>query len=387
MARNSRTQSGYRSIGLRHVSFELVFLTALLFHSSYCQQAGERQAGRSIDSELRTGVALARKSDFRGAEAVFEDVVKRHPNDPFALTALGQVQDQLGKSPDAIATFRKVLVLDPRSAEAHINLGISLADDGRLAAAFQESTSAVRLAPHSANAHFLRGRILADLGRSDEARAEFRMVMELSPGYAEALFYWAQLEGDAGNARVQGDLLKRYVKLRPDAAIAYVQLGHVLENEHQELDAIAAWKHAITLNPNYSDAIYSLALALRKTNPSESNQLMQKLATLERDQRNKDRIDMLGNSANAAMADGNYKDAINDLVEAIVLCGQCELLQPLEKNIGLAYCHAGQLDSGERALKIAQSLKPEDTSVKTALVIVRQRRSIALRGLSKRTGN
>jgi tetratricopeptide (TPR) repeat protein len=105
---------------------------------------------------------------------------------------------------------------------------------------------------------------------------------------------------------------------------------------------------------------------------------MQKLSDLERDQRNKDRIDMLGNRANAEMADGNYRGAISDLNDAITLCGHCELLQPLEKNIGLAYCHAGQLDFGEQALKIAQSLRPDDASVKTALEIVRQQRSQAL---------
>jgi tetratricopeptide (TPR) repeat protein len=374
MARNSRTQSGTRWIGRRYLSFELIFFTALIILSSHSQETGKRAL---LDSELRTGIALARKGDLRGAEVVFEDVVARHPGDPLALTALGQVQDQLGQSVDSIATFRKVLTLDPRSADAHMNLGISLADNGQLAAAFEESSSAIKLAPLSANAHFLRGRILSDIGRGDEARNEFRTVMELSPGYAEALFYWAQIEGDEGNTRSQGELLKRYVKLRPDRAVAYVELGHVLEDEQLESDAITAWKRAIVLNPNYADAIYSLARALRKTNPPESRQLRQKLVDLESDQRNKDRIDMLGNRANAEMADGNYKGAISNLNEAIALCGRCELLPPLEKDIGLAYCHAGQLNFGEQALKMAHSLRPKDASVMAALEIVRQQRSQA----------
>ena len=63
--------------------------------------------------------------------------------------------------------------------------------------------------------------------------------------------------------------------------------------------------------------------------------------------------------------------------EAIVLCGRCELLGALEKNLGLAYCHAGQLDAGERELKVAETLEPDDPSVKAALEIVKQQRSEA----------
>jgi len=47
----------------------------------------------------------------------------------------------------------------------------------------------------------------------------------------------------------------------------------------------------------------------------------------------------------------------------------------LEKNLGLAYCHAGQLAAGERELKIAKTLIPEDASVEAAMQTVRQQRS------------
>jgi tetratricopeptide (TPR) repeat protein len=327
---------------------------------------------------LETGIALARKGDFKEAEEAFEQAVTLHPRDARVLTALGQVQEQLGELSESIETFRKVIELDPLSADAHVNLGIALGDRADLAAALQESFIATRLAPSSASAHFLRGRLLSDLGRHEEARGEFRKVLNIAPGYAEALNYWAALEGDEGNRIAQGNLLKRYVRLRPDQATAFVQLGHVLEEEHRESEAIAAWRRAIALNPRYSEAIYSLARALKRTDPVESKQLMERIHELERDQRTIDRVSLLGNQANAKMYDANYKGAIDDLHEAIVLCGRCELLGALEKNLGLAYCHAGQLDAGERELKISETLRPDDPSVKAALQIVKQQRRQAL---------
>jgi tetratricopeptide (TPR) repeat protein len=358
----------------------LTSLILALFSGSLSRSQETRQQKDDLSSgpELHRGIALAQKGDFKKAEEAFERAVAFHPNDARALTALGEVQEQLGKLPESIETFRKVIELDPRSADAHENLAIALGDRSDLADALQESSLATQLAPRSASAHFLRGRLLSDLGKYEEARDEFRKTLDIAPEYAEALHYWAALEGDEGNTEIQGNLLKRYVRLRPDQATAFDQLGHVLEEEHRESEAVAAWRRAIALNPEDSEAIYSLARALRQTNPAESKQLMERAQELGSDQRTIDRIKLLGTQANAKMYEANYKGAIGDLANAIVLCGRCKLLGALKKNLGLAYCHAGQLDAGERELKISESLIPDDPDVKTALQIVEQQRRQAL---------
>jgi tetratricopeptide (TPR) repeat protein len=345
---------------------------------SHSQETQKEKDDLSSGPELQRGIALAQKGEFKEAEEVFEQAVALHPDDPRALTALGEVQAQLGKLPESIATFHKVIELDPLSADAHENLGIALADRSDLADAFKESSMATQLAPGLAGAHFLRGRILSDLGEQEEARVEFRKTLDIDPKFAEALYYWAALEGDEGNTEMQGSLLTRYVKLRPDQAKAFDQLGHVLEEEHRESEAVVAWKRAIALNPRYSGAIYSLARALKGTDPVESKQLMERVQELEHDQQTIDKVNLLGNQANAKMYEGNYKGAIDDLTNAIVLCGRCSLLGALEKNLGLAYCHAGQLDAGERELKIALSLIPDDPSVHAALQVAEQQRRQAL---------
>ena len=358
----------------------LASLILALFSGSLSrsQEARLQKDDLSSSPELQRGIALARKGDFKKAEEAFEQAVALHPRDARSLTALGQVQEQLGKLPESVETFRNVIELDPLSADAHENLGIALGDQTDLAAALKESAAAIRLAPSSASAHFLQGRLLSDLGKHEEARDEFRKALDIAPEYAEALYYWAALEGDEGNTVVQGNLLKRYLRLRPDQATAFDQLGHVLEEEHRESEAVVAWRRAIALNPQYSDAIYSLARALRRTEPDESKRLMLRVQELGRDQRTMDQVSLLGNQANAKMYEANYKGAIEDLKNAIVLCGSCKLLGALEKNLGLAYCHGGQLDAGERELKISETIMPDDPGVKTALQIVEQQRRHAL---------
>jgi len=372
-------QGECKSASIGHCGISLGLILALSSCCpSHCQDRQSPEVDRPSNPGLKAGVDLAQKGDLKGAEEAFEREVTLHPKDPRALTALGQVQEQQGKLLESIATFRKVIELDPLSADAHVNLGIALGDHSDLAAALKESSIATQLAPSSASAHFLRGRILSDLGKHEEARVEFRKTLDIAPEYAEALDYWAALEGDEGNRIEQGDLLRRYLRLRPEQATAWFQLGQILEEERREPEAIAAFRRAIALNPRDSGAIYSLARALRQTDAVESGQLMERVVELERDQRTIDRVNLLGNQANRKMYDADYKGAIDDLHEAIVLCGRCNLLGALKKNLGLAYCHAGQLDAGERELKISESLIPDDPGVKAALQIVEQQRRQAL---------
>jgi len=249
-------QSREHSIGARiRCSCLLISLIMASFGSvpSCSQETRPQKGDLSSEPALQRGIAQAQQGDFKKAEEAFEQAVALHPRDARALTALGQVQEQLGKFPESIETFRKVIELDPRSAEAHENLSIALGDRADLAAALKESSIATRLAPSSADAHSLRGRLLSDLGLHEEARGEFRKTLEIDPDNAQALYYWAALEGDEGNSEIQGNLLKRYVRLLPDQAAAFDQLGHVLEEEHQESEAIVAWRRAIVLNPQYSE--------------------------------------------------------------------------------------------------------------------------------------
>jgi tetratricopeptide (TPR) repeat protein len=377
MANFSRPQSRIENI-LNYWIWLGVILALSSCSISHAQDMPSSTSDRSSNRELETGIARAQKGDLKGAEEAFERALMLQPRDARALTALGQVQEQQGKLPDSIATFHKVIGLDPASADAHVNLGIALGDHSEFVAALEESVIAIRLAPNSTDAHFLRGRLLSDLGEPEDARGEFRNVLEIAPRFAEALYYWAALEGDAGNKVDQANLLRRYLNLRPENATAWFQLGQILQEEHRNSEAIAAWKRATALNPNYSAALYSLGRALKTTDPVESKRLVERCKELENDRQTIDQVNMLGNQANLKMYDANYKGAIDDLKNAIVLCGRCELLGTLEKNLGLTYCHAGRLNAGERELKIAELLMPEDASVKAALQTVRQQRAQAL---------
>ena len=60
------------------------------------------------------------------------------------------------------------------------------------------------------------------------------------------------------------------------------------------------------------------------------------------------------------------------LEEAVEVCGDCCSKGDLHKNLGLIYCRSGNLEKGERELRLAGSLKPDDPDVKKSLEILQE---------------
>ena len=57
---------------------------------------------------------------------------------------------------------------------------------------------------------------------------------------------------------------RRATEADPDYALAFFDLGNVLDELKRLQDAIAAYQRAIALVPQYADAHYNLALALER---------------------------------------------------------------------------------------------------------------------------
>src|SRR5207249_125364 len=108
--------------------------------------------------------------------------------------------------------FRKVISLEPHSAETHLNLGIALADGFDLKGALDAFSEAVRIDPSSALAHYNKGRALRDLHRYQEARSALEEACRLDPNLSSALHLLALVERQLDNNAGAAELLQRVVR-------------------------------------------------------------------------------------------------------------------------------------------------------------------------------
>jgi len=106
-------------------------------------------------------------------------------------------------------------------------------------------------------------------GRLAEAEALYRQILAVEPRHAEALQLLGCIAQQRGQSDVAVDLIRRAVaafrraiQLQPDYAEAHSNLGNVLRDQGLLDEAIAADRRAIQLNPGYAKAHNNLGIAL-----------------------------------------------------------------------------------------------------------------------------
>jgi tetratricopeptide (TPR) repeat protein len=333
---------------------------------------------------LNLGLILAKQQKLTEAEGEVDQAMQLAPEDAAALAAVGRVKARLGKSAEGVALLRKAVTLAPQSSVAHLDLGMVLAESYDLTGALTESSEAVRLAPGSALAHLNRGRVLFDLGRNTEAKPDLELASRLAPEMPEPFYFLAVIDKQAGHYNRAVVLLQTVVKLQPRNATAWNLLGQSLEYGSQTQAAIAAWRHAVAIDPDNSQALWSLARAIKPADPDEAARLMVRYREVQEKRRIADEAGTLGNDALAAGVAHDWPEAIRKFQKAIEVCGDCAIKADLHKKLGLIDCQMGDIESGEKELRLAQALKPADPDIERALERIAVART---KGVTSRSGS
>jgi tetratricopeptide (TPR) repeat protein len=106
--------------------------------------------------------------------------------------------------------YERALAADPHHADAHVNLGRLLHEQGATAAAEKHYRAAVESNPEHDTAAFNLGVALEDLGRIDEATAAYALAIELDPDNADAHYNLAGIYEQQGDKQAALRHLKVY---------------------------------------------------------------------------------------------------------------------------------------------------------------------------------
>ena len=103
-----------------------------------------------------------------------------------------------GRTADAIFAFQDVLVMNPRSASAHYDLGLLYEKQARASAAIAEYEAAIGIDPASVDAHNGAGRLYLAQGDRDQAIAHFEAAARIRPEDAAIRFNLERARAAAG---------------------------------------------------------------------------------------------------------------------------------------------------------------------------------------------
>jgi Flp pilus assembly protein TadD len=124
--------------------------------------------------------------DHAGAVMAGRDAIARDDGNPEAWQVTGLGQLGLGELPGAIASFSKVVELEPNHGWALNNLGLAYLRANEDEQAAEVLERAAELLPLAAVVHNNLGVALERTGRGEEAKTAYQHAMDLSPKYVKA---------------------------------------------------------------------------------------------------------------------------------------------------------------------------------------------------------
>lgn len=164
-----------------------------------------------------------------------------------------------GKPAEARREFQEILKIEPECPEAYNNIGLTYRDEGLLEKAAENYRQALKIDPDFTYSMVNIGDVLYTMGQKNDALIFLKKAAGLSdPPDADIYAVMGNIYRDQGK---YSDALKEYkkaLKIAPDSAIAYNNLGQTLLYMKRYKDAKVEVLKAIKLRPDYPQAFYNL---------------------------------------------------------------------------------------------------------------------------------
>jgi tetratricopeptide (TPR) repeat protein len=219
----------------------------------------------------------AQISYWRNSETLFRHALDVTGGNYLAHHNLGVALAEEGRLPEAIEQYEAALRIEPDAPNVETDYGNALARSGHYPEAIAHYRAALRVLPDSPIAHNDLGNALAATrGGAPEAIAEYQTALRLKPDYADARNNLAQLQADGAETQYNlgVDLARtgkpeaaiarfeEALRLKPDYVDAHNNLGVVLAGAGRVDEAVSHFEAALRINPNSADAHVNLGLAL-----------------------------------------------------------------------------------------------------------------------------
>lgn len=205
--------------------------------------------------------ALGGGNNFHDAYDLLGLVIKADPRNAEAFIAQGDLVDEKYDEPQAIASYRDALKIDPNLPEAHLGLAKTLgATEPEKAGA--ELETAMKTNPNLIEGHLLIAQQQIDTESYDKAKEEIGKALAVNPKSAEALSLLASI------AFVQNNTVEfdKYVKQVLETNAHYSKLYDLLATscEHLRLykETVDFSREALKLNPQDWSAMGTLGINL-----------------------------------------------------------------------------------------------------------------------------
>jgi tetratricopeptide (TPR) repeat protein len=161
---------------------------------------------------------------------------------------------------DSVSLWQRAVDHAPPSATAQWLLGAALAER-RPRRAASHLQAALVLDPRSADAHYNLGLVLDRLGSAGAAQEHYRAALRVKPNYWQAHVRLALALRDSGEPAAARQHFEAAAEIEPRASSAHTWIAITYADENRWRDAIQSYERAIAINPSDAVALDGLAAA------------------------------------------------------------------------------------------------------------------------------
>lgn len=179
------------------------------------------------DLHLFLGITLLRLRDADAAEVAIRKAITLEPDHTEARTLLGWLHSEVhGDLDAAVREYTRVVELRPDFPEAYNNLGVALKKKGKLDEALDNFNRALQLRPDYSDALSNRGWLYSQRSQWADARSDFERALEIDPGDDGALYGLSQVLREARDYAGAQEALSRLMGRSPNF-VYWLEWGRV----------------------------------------------------------------------------------------------------------------------------------------------------------------
>jgi tetratricopeptide (TPR) repeat protein len=207
------------------------------------------------------GVTAFNNKDFVAAQEHFEIVNNLSPDIPDLLYNLASCYIKTEKKDDAILLLRRVIKLNPSSANAYIKLLELLPRNNKNEQLVEIRTSFLQHCHNNYEAHIAFARYYKDIEQFDLCIEHYKKVMKIRPHDLISHFELAIAYTIIGQTEEAIKLYDTILGFNPNNAPVIYNKGYALKMQGSCDQAIACYKEVLRIDPDYDAAHFALGMA------------------------------------------------------------------------------------------------------------------------------
>jgi tetratricopeptide (TPR) repeat protein len=273
-----------------------------------------------LEAWYNRGVAMVKLGHYEEAIDSLQHTLEFKPDYYEAWYNRGVALFDLNHYQEAIDSYSRALEIKPDYYEAWNNQGIALVELGRYQDAINSLEHTLKLKPDYHEAWNNRGIALVELGRYQDAVDSYNKALKIKSNQHEAWYNRGIALVKLGRYEEAVDSYERAVEFKPDKHEAWYNRGIALVKLGRYEEAVDSYERAIKIKTDFLEAWYNRGAALRNLGRYEkaiaSYDMAIKIAS--------DESNSHYGKACCYGLQGNVKDAVEALHQAIILNPECQ---------------------------------------------------------------